>query len=119
MDEQTIASQWLSHAAKEDAMPLFIMSMSWTEQGIHKIRDWSKRSNDARSYAKKVGVTIKEVYLTAGEADLIAVLEAPSADNVARFALGIGAHGNVRTRTAQAWTEADLAKFVSDLPAGP
>jgi uncharacterized protein with GYD domain len=100
-------------------MPLFIMSMGWTEKGISTIRDWSKRSNDARSYGKKVGVTIKEVYLTCGDHDLIAILEAPSGDNVARFALGIGAHGNVRTKTAQAWTEADLQKFVTDLPSEP
>ena len=100
-------------------MPLFIMSMNWTEKGIHTIRDWSNRANDARSYGKKVGVEIQDVYLTAGDHDLLAILEAPSADNVARFALGIGAHGNVRTKTAQAWTEAELGKFVTDLPAEP
>jgi uncharacterized protein with GYD domain len=100
-------------------MPLFIMSMNWTEQGVRNIRDWSKRANDARSYAKKVGVEIKTVYLTAGDYDLIAVLDAPSADNVARFALGIGAHGNVRTKTARAWTEAELATLVTDLPSEP
>ena len=100
-------------------MPLFIMSMSWTEKGINSIREWPKRANEARSYAKKVGVEIKQVYLTAGDNDLIAIIEAPNADNMARFALGVGAHGNVRTRTAQAWTEADLARLVTDLPAGP
>ena len=100
-------------------MPLFIMSMNWTEKGIKTIRDWPKRMKDARSYAKKVGVKIKDVYLTCGDHDLIAVLDAPSADNVARFALGVGAHGNVRTKTAPAWTEAELAKLVTDLPDTP
>ena len=100
-------------------MPLYILSMSWTEKGISTIRDWPKRANEARSYARKIGVEIREVYLTAGDSDLIAIVEAPNADNMARFALGVGAHGNVRTRTTQAWTEADLARLVSDLPAGP
>jgi uncharacterized protein with GYD domain len=100
-------------------MPLFIMSMSWTEKGIHTIRDWPKRAGDARSFGKKVGVTIKNVYLTSGEHDLIAVLEAADADSIAKFALGVGAHGNVRTKTAHAWDETELAKFVADLPAGP
>ncbi len=100
-------------------MPLFIMSLSWTEQGIKTIRDWKKRMGDARTYAKKVGVEIKDVYLTTGDYDLIVVMQAPSADNVARFALGVGAHGNVRSKTAQAWTEAELVKFVADLPKGP
>ena len=100
-------------------MALFIMSMNWTEKGIQTIRDWKKRMNDSRSYAAKVGVTIKDVYLTMGDYDLIAVLEAPSADNIARFALGLGGHGNVRTKTASAWTEAELAQFVANLPAQP
>jgi uncharacterized protein with GYD domain len=104
---------------KEDAMPLFIMSMSWTEKGIKTIREWPKRAGEARSYAKKIGVTIKDVYLTSGDHDLIAIIEAPDTDRMARFALGIGGHGNVRTRTALAWTEADLARMVTDLPSEP
>ena len=98
---------------------MFIMSMNWTEKGISAIRDWPKRANDAREYAKKVGVEIKAVYLTTGDYDLVAILDAPNGDNVARFALGVGAHGNVRTRTARAWTEAELGKLVSDLPPSP
>ena len=100
-------------------MPLFMMSMNWTEQGIRTIRDWPKRIADARAFAKKVGVEIKDVYLTSGDNDLIAILAAPDADSVAKFALGVGAHGNVRTKTAHAWTETELAKMISELPAGP
>ena len=100
-------------------MALYILSMSWTEKGIQSIRDWPKRANEARSYAKKIGVEIKQVYLTSGDSDLIAIVEAPNADNMARFALGVGAYGNVRTKTTLAWTETDLAKLVTDLPAGP
>ena len=100
-------------------MPHFIMSMSWTEKGIGTVRDWPKRMADARSYSKKVGVTIKDVYLTTGDHDLIAIIEAPSADNMARFALGVGAHGNVRSKTAQAWTESELTALVTDLPDRP
>jgi uncharacterized protein with GYD domain len=100
-------------------MPSFIMFMNWTEKGIKTVRDWPKRMDEARSYSKKIGVTIKNVYLTAGDYDLIAIIEAPSADNVARFALGVGAHGNVRTKTVQAWTDSELVTFVTDLPAEP
>ena len=100
-------------------MPLFIMSMNWTEKGIKTVRDWPKRMDEARSYSRKVGVTIKNVYLTTGDHDLIAILDAPGADNVARFALGVGAHGNVRTRTVQAWTDSELAALVTDLPDQP
>ena len=98
---------------------MFIMSMNWTEQGISTIRDWPKRMKDAQEYGKKCGVTIKQTYLTTGDYDLVTILEAENGDNVAKFALGVGAHGNVRTKTARAWTETELAKFVSELPAAP
>ena len=95
---------------------MFIMSLDWTEQGIRTIKDWPKRAADARAYAKKVGVEIKEVYLTSGDHDLVAILDTPNGDNVAKFAMGIGALGNVRTRTVRAWTESELQKLVADLP---
>ena len=97
-------------------MPMFIMSMSWTEQGIRTIKDWPKRVSDARAYAKKVGVEIKEVYLTSGDHDLVAILDTPNGDNVAKFALGLGTHGNVRTKTVRAWTETEFKKLLAELP---
>ena len=97
-------------------MPLFIMSMNWTEQGVRTIKDWPKRMGDTHAFAKKVGVEVKEVYLTAGEYDLIAIVDAANDDSIAKFALGIGANGNVRTRTARAWTKSELRKMVSELP---
>ena len=59
---------------------------------------------------------IKQLYLTSGEHDLVAFLETPNGDNVAKFALAIGALGNVRSRTARAWTEPEFHKLVSELP---
>jgi uncharacterized protein with GYD domain len=98
-------------------MAQFIMFMNWTEQGIRTIKDWPKRMADTHAYAKKVGVEVREVYLTAGEHDLVALVDAANDDNIAKFALGIGVNGNVRTRTARAWSEAELRKMASELPA--
>ena len=95
---------------------MFIVSINWTEQGIRTIKDWPKRMTAARDLAKKVGVEIKQVYLTTGDHDLLAILEAPNGDNVARFALAMGGVGNVRTKTARAWPEAEFVKLVGELP---
>ncbi|HTS40979.1 MAG TPA: GYD domain-containing protein [Xanthobacteraceae bacterium] len=95
---------------------LFIMSLNFTEQGIRAIKDAPKRAKTAHDIAKKVGVDIKQLYLTSGEHDLVALLETPNGDNVAKFALAIGALGNVRSRTARAWTEPEFHKLVSELP---
>ena len=95
---------------------LFILSVNFTDQGIRGIKDAPKRAQVARDIAKKVGVEIKQVYLTSGESDLLVMLETPNGDNVAKFALALGMQGNARTRTARAWTMEEFQKLVSELP---
>ena len=86
-------------------MPTFILSLNWTDQGIRSVKDAPKRAEASKELARKVGVEIKEVYLTSGDNDLVIIVDAPNGDNVAKFALALGALGNVRTRTARAWPQ--------------
>ena len=58
----------------------------------------------------------QQIFLTSGDSDLLAIIESPSGDNVAKFAIALGGMGNVRTRTARAWTEAEFVKLISELP---
>lgn len=97
-------------------MPTFMLSINWTDQGIRTIKDVPKRNQAAQDLAKKVGVEIKQIYLTSGDSDLVAILETPNGDNVAKFALALGSLGNVRTKTSRAWTEAEFLKMISELP---
>jgi len=97
-------------------MLTFMLSLNWTDQGIRGVKDAPKRAQAARDLAKKMGVEIKQVYLTSGESDLVIFLETESGDNVAKFALALGALGNVRSRTARAWPEAEFVKLVAELP---
>jgi uncharacterized protein with GYD domain len=97
-------------------MPTFMMSLNWTDQGIRAVKDSPKRSEAARELAKKVGVEIKHLYLTSGDSDLVIFVEAPSGDNVAKFALAVSSLGNVRTRTVRAWSADEYRKLISELP---
>ena len=63
-----------------------------------------------------MGVEIKEVYLTSGDNDLVIIVDAPNGDNVAKFALALGALGNVRTRTARAWPQSEFQKPYPSFP---
>ena len=100
----------------EDQMPTFILSLNWTDQGIRKVKDAPKRNKAAKELAKKVGLEIKQVYLTSGDDDLLLIVDTPSGDNVAKFALALGSLGNVRTRTVRAWPESEFLKLISELP---
>jgi uncharacterized protein with GYD domain len=97
-------------------MPTFIMQLSFTEQGVRAVKDAPKRAEAARALAKKLGVDIKQTYMTSGDSDFMVIVETPNGDNVAKFALATAALGNVRTRTMRAWSEAEYAKLISELP---
>ena len=56
-------------------MPTFICSLNWTDQGIRSVKDAPKRAQASRELAKKVGVEIKEVYLTSGDNDQVGPLQ--------------------------------------------
>ena len=95
---------------------LFICSLNWTDQGIRSVKDAPKRAQAARDLAKKIGVEIKAIYLTSGDSDLLVIIDTPNGDNMAKFALALGATGNARTRTARAWPEVEFMKLISELP---
>jgi uncharacterized protein with GYD domain len=97
-------------------MPTFIGMLSWTDQGIRSVKDTPKRVQAAKDAAKKLGIEIKQIFLTTGDFDLLTILEAADGDKVAKFALAAGAQGNIRTRTVRAWPEAEMIKLISELP---
>ena len=47
-------------------MATFVLTLDWTDQGIRNLREAPKRSEAAKAIAKRVGVEIKEIYLTTG-----------------------------------------------------
>lgn len=97
-------------------MPTFMLSLNWTDQGVRTIKDFPKRSQAARDLAKKVGVDIKQIYLTTGDSDLVVFVDTSTGDNVAKFALALSAVGNVRTRTSRVWPVDEFVKFITELP---
>jgi len=96
-------------------VPTFIIMMNWTEQGIRNVKDAPKRAAAAKEMAKKVGVEIKQTYLTNGQFDLVSIVESASGDNIAKFCMQVGALGNVRTSTVRAWSQDEYMKLISEL----
>ena len=97
-------------------MPTFVITANWTDQGVRKIKDVPERAKAARELGKKLGVEIKHTFITTGDSDLLLILDAPDGENVTKFALAMSSLGNIRTRTARAWPEAEYVKLISELP---
>ncbi len=97
-------------------MATYIILINFTEQGIRNIKDSPSRLDAARQAMKDMGGELKDTYLTIGAHDLVAVVEAPSDEVLAKFALTIGSQGNIRTTTLRAFTEAEYRGIIQSLP---
>ncbi len=97
-------------------MATYIILINFNEQGIRNIKDSPSRLDAARQAMKDLGGELKDTYLTIGAHDLVAVVEAPSDEVLAKFALTIGSQGNIRTTTLRAFTEAEYRGIIQSLP---
>ena len=97
-------------------MSSYILLTNYTDQGIRAVKESPKRLDAARDLAKKCGAEMKEVYLTIGSYDLVALLEAPNDEAIAKFALKLGSLGNVRTTTLKAFDERAYRTIIESLP---
>jgi uncharacterized protein with GYD domain len=59
--------------------------------------------------AKKVGVTVKDMYWTLGRCDIVTILEAPDDATMTALSLSVASRGNVRTETLRAFSQPDMA----------
>ena len=96
-------------------MSTYILLINWTDQGVRNVRDSPKRLDGAKKMLQEMGGAFKSFYLTMGEYDLVAVIEAPDDAVVARFALQTGMAGNLRTKTMKAFPEAAYREITATL----
>jgi uncharacterized protein with GYD domain len=95
---------------------LYCRSTGLTKETVRSRTLLTKCAQAAQELARKVDIEIKEVCPTSGDNDLLIIVDTPSGDNVAKFALALGSQGNVRTRTARAWPQSEFQKLISELP---
>jgi uncharacterized protein with GYD domain len=96
-------------------MPTYISLLKWTQQGIARVKDSPKRLDAGRKAFKKMGVDIKDTYLTLGRYDLVCIIEGPDDETVAKALLGLASQGNVQTETLKAFTEDQYRKITGSV----
>ena len=89
-------------------MPHFVTLMNWTEQGAKTFRDTVDRAEGARATLQAQGVTLKDIYWTIGQHDLVCILEAPDIETVAAALLLLASQGNLRTTTMRGFTSDEM-----------
>jgi uncharacterized protein with GYD domain len=105
---------WRNHL-KGISMPTYIIIGTFTDQGIRSVKETTKRAEALREMAKKTGVTVRDIFWTLGQYDVIAVLDAPDDEAVTALGLSIGALGNVRAQTLRAFSENEIVRVLSKM----
>ena len=103
-------------STEDSAMPIYIMLANFTEQGIRKVEASPKRADDFKNAAKKAGATVRDVFWTLGQYDVVAIVEAPDDVSMTAAGLGLGKLGNVRTQTLRAFSAADMKNILGKMP---
>jgi uncharacterized protein with GYD domain len=89
-------------------MATFITTITFTAQGIQEIGQTTKRANAFKAAAKKMGVKVKDIYWTLGDADGVLILEAPDDETATSSLLHLGMKGFVQTSTVRAFSAAEM-----------
>jgi uncharacterized protein with GYD domain len=96
-------------------MATFISLVNFTDQGIRNIKDSPGRYEAFKAVAEKVGGTVKSVYYTMGNYDMVLIVE--GSDEAAMTAmLKVGSLGNVRTETLRGFSVEEMKKIIGKMP---
>jgi uncharacterized protein with GYD domain len=93
-------------------MAINISLVNFTEQGIKSIKDSPKRVQGFRELAKKHGVTVRDMYWTTGQYDMVVIAEGTE-EALAAVLLSAGKLGNVRSQTLRAMDQETFQRVLA------
>ena len=96
-------------------MATYIVLGQFTDQGIRNAKDSPKRVDALREMAKKAGATVKDVYWTLGQYDVVTTIDAPDDATLTALLLSVGALGNVRTQALRAFASDEMGRILKKM----
>jgi uncharacterized protein with GYD domain len=91
----------------------FVSLVNWTDQGIKNFKESAKRADAFAELVEKSGGSVKAIYWTLGEYDVVAIFDGPDAETATAVLLQVGALGNVRTTTLEAFDREAFDRIVA------
>lgn len=92
----------------------YVSLINFTDQGIKNAKNSPDRVKQFEEMFAKEGGRL-EVYYTMGTYDAVGFVEGPDDETVARWLLGLGAAGNVRTTTFKAFSRDEFQAITRSL----
>ncbi len=95
-------------------MATFIRLASLTEQGVKNIKSFPQMIGDAREIMENHGVSLLHGWVTLGDYDVIAIIDAPDVQTAAHVSALIAAKGNFRAKTLSAIPISEFSDMVKE-----
>lgn len=113
----TLPAFTIQSSLKDDpSMPTYILLMRYTDMGVRRVKDSSKRIEEGIKGWDTLGGKLISFYSVMGGYDLVAIGDAPSGEIVAHFCLKLSSLGNVRTTTLRVFTMEEFAEMIKKVP---
>jgi uncharacterized protein with GYD domain len=96
-------------------MITYVVLVNFTDQGIRTAKDTVQRTEGFKDMAKKFGVTVREVFWTQGQYDIVAITEAPDEISGTALNMSLCALGNVCTQTLRAFSAAEMTQIIAKM----
>ena len=95
-------------------MPTYIRLASLTDQGVKNVRNLSQMLAEAKQVMAKRGVKLVQGWVTLGDYDIVAIIDAPDGKAAAEASALIAAQGNFRAKTVEAIPISEFSEAVKD-----
>ena len=96
-------------------MATFVSLINLTDQGIRNVKESPHRFEAFKEMAEKQGVTVKAVYYTIGQFDMVVIVEGNDQSAIASL-LAANALGNVRSQTLLAYPVDEMKAITAMMP---
>lgn len=103
----------VAETTKEGKVATFIVLSDWTQQGVTNFEDTVDRYEAGLSQLEGMGVSIREIYWTLGNHDMVSVIDAPDDETVAAALLKLASLGNFRTTTLRALSPDEMRAVIA------
>ena len=100
-------------------MPTYVNLVKWTDQGIKNYKDSPSRAADFAKLVESLGGRVRELLWTAGEYDLVAIIEFPDDETGVAAGLRVGSLGSIRTTTMRAFGADEMSRYHEGRLAAP
>ncbi|HEU0199946.1 MAG TPA: GYD domain-containing protein [Burkholderiaceae bacterium] len=95
-------------------MATFISLVNYTDQGIKNVKESPDRYAAFKAVAEKMGVSVKGVYYTLGQYDMVVVAEGTD-EAVTAALLKVASLGNVRSHTLRGFSQDEMKKILGNI----